>query len=68
MLNTISLKIVTTLMSRLQRDEKGASAVEYAILVGAVGAAVGVAVTSYGGQLSNLFSNIVSTATTKAPA
>jgi Flp pilus assembly pilin Flp len=47
--------------SRLGReDEKGASAVEYAILVGAVGAAVVLAVAGYTeSALGTLFSNII---------
>jgi pilus assembly protein Flp/PilA len=60
------LKIFCFVASRLQRDEKGASAVEYAILVGAVGAAVVAAVAGYSGKLTTLFSNIISTAQTPA--
>jgi pilus assembly protein Flp/PilA len=53
------LKIITAIMNQLQRDEEGASAVEYAILVGAVGAAVVLATNSYSGALTNLFGNII---------
>jgi pilus assembly protein Flp/PilA len=52
-------KVITALMNRLGRDEDGASAVEYAILVGAVGAAVVLAVSGYGTSLGTLFTNII---------
>jgi pilus assembly protein Flp/PilA len=44
---------------RLKREEKGASAVEYALLVGLIAAAVVAAVTLFGEQLSELFSDVV---------
>ena len=40
------------------KEEKGASAVEYALLVGLIAAAVFTAVTLFGGKLSSLFSNV----------
>ncbi len=42
----------------LKEDQRGASAVEYALLVGAIAAAVVVAVALFGTKLSTLFSNI----------
>ena len=57
------LKIAFAIVRRLSRDEKGASAVEYAILVGAVGVAVGAAVLSYATPLKDAFGNIIATAT-----
>jgi pilus assembly protein Flp/PilA len=59
MKDKIMLKIITTVMTRLGREEKGASAVEYAILVGAVGAAVVLAVANYKTALGTLFTNII---------
>lgn len=56
------LNNVIASMKRLHRDETGASAVEYAILVGAVGAAVGAAVLAYKPVLATLFSNMITTA------
>ena len=48
--------------NQLRRDQKGASAVEYAILVGAVGAAVGAAVLAYKPLLATLFTGMITTA------
>ena len=56
------LNIVTALVIRLRHDQQGASAVEYAILVGAVGAAVGAAVLAYKPLLATLFGGIITTA------
>jgi pilus assembly protein Flp/PilA len=47
------LKCVRSMMKRLSREEKGASAVEYAILVGAIGIALSAGATSFGTGLSN---------------
>jgi len=43
---------------RLKREEKGASAVEYALLVGLIAAAVVAAVTIFRPMLTGLFTNI----------
>ncbi|WP_116452382.1 Flp family type IVb pilin [Blastococcus litoris] len=43
---------------RLKREEKGASAVEYALLVGLIAAAVVAAVALFGPKLNTLFTNI----------
>ncbi|MGY1804925.1 Flp family type IVb pilin [Blastococcus sp. SYSU D00922] len=43
---------------RLKREEKGASAVEYALLVGLIAAAVVAAVAIFGEKLDGLFRNI----------
>jgi pilus assembly protein Flp/PilA len=56
------LKIYTTVIARLQRDEKGASAVEYAILVGVLGALVATAVTTFGTDLGTTFSGLITKA------
>jgi pilus assembly protein Flp/PilA len=49
---------ITDRLADLKRDETGASAVEYAILVGLLAAAVILAVTAFGGRISTLFSSI----------
>ena len=43
---------------RLKREEKGASAVEYALLVGLIAAAVVAAVALFGPKLNTLFTSI----------
>ena len=40
------------------KDEKGASAVEYALLVGLIAAAVVAAVALFGPKLNDLFTNV----------
>ena len=54
------LNIVTAIMVRLQRDEKGASAVEYAILVGAIAIGVAAVATTFGTSLGTAITNISS--------
>ncbi len=56
------LKIYTTIMSRLVRDQKGASAVEYAILVGVLGALVVTAVQTFGADLNTAFGGLAAKA------
>ena len=43
---------------RLKREEKGASAVEYALLVAGIAAIVVVAVKAFGPTLTSMFQNI----------
>ena len=45
-------------MRALKEDERGASSVEYAILVGLMAAAVIVAVTAFGGRINTFFQSI----------
>jgi pilus assembly protein Flp/PilA len=45
-------------LKALKDDQRGASAVEYALLVGLIAVAVYGAVTLFGGKLSTLFSGI----------
>lgn len=45
-------------LKALKEDEKGASAVEYALLVGLIAVAVVAAVTLFKGKLNTLFTNI----------
>ncbi|GAA1628308.1 Flp family type IVb pilin [Georgenia ruanii] len=49
------------------RNDRGATAVEYGLMVGLIAVAIIVAVTALGGQLKELFNN-VSTELTKAKA
>jgi pilus assembly protein Flp/PilA len=44
--------------TRLTREEKGATAVEYGIMVALIAVAIIVAVTALGGQLSTLFGTV----------
>jgi len=48
------------------RGEKGATAVEYGIMVALIAVAIIVAVTALGGQLSDLFDNITTRLTPPA--
>jgi pilus assembly protein Flp/PilA len=51
---------LVTLKDRLSTDrEKGATAVEYGLLVGLIAVVIIVAVTALGGRLNVLFQNIV---------
>lgn len=52
------LALYTDLSLRLRRDEKGATAVEYGIMVALIAVVIIVAVTLLGGQLTNLFGDI----------
>lgn len=50
--------LALTARDRLVREEKGASAVEYALLVAGIAAIVVVAVQLFGPTLSQMFQNI----------
>ncbi|TLM85919.1 Flp family type IVb pilin [Pseudarthrobacter sp. NamE5] len=52
------LSLFTNLMTRLRREEKGATAVEYGIMVALIAVAVIVAVTLLGGNLSKMFNDV----------
>jgi pilus assembly protein Flp/PilA len=56
------LNVFVAMMNRLQRNEEGASAVEYAVLVGAIGVAVAAAATAFSTPLSTAFANIITKA------
>ncbi|WP_307094361.1 Flp family type IVb pilin [Arthrobacter sp. V1I9] len=45
-------------MIRLRNDEKGATAVEYGIMVALIAVAIIIAVSTLGGTLSGLFENV----------
>jgi pilus assembly protein Flp/PilA len=58
-----TLSVVTTgrvsdRVQTLKNDERGASAVEYALLVGLIAIAVVAAVTVFGGKLKELFDGV----------
>ena len=48
----------TDRLRTLKEDERGASAVEYGILVGILAAAIVVLATAFGGRLTTFFANI----------
>ncbi|MDP9997770.1 Flp family type IVb pilin [Pseudarthrobacter sulfonivorans] len=52
------LSLYTNLMIRLRSDEKGATAVEYGIMVALIAVAIIVAVTTLGGTLSDMFDGV----------
>ena len=49
------LSLFTNLATRLRRDEKGATAVEYGIMVALIAVVIIVAVTLLGGTLNDMF-------------
>ncbi len=57
MLNIIAT-LHTFMTTRLTRDEKGATAVEYGIMVALIAVAIIAAVTIFGGQLSDVFEGL----------
>jgi pilus assembly protein Flp/PilA len=60
-LNTYAtlVSLVAFAQDRLKRDEKGATAVEYGLMVGLIAVVIIVAVTALGGELAGLFQTIV---------
>jgi pilus assembly protein Flp/PilA len=56
-LNTYAtlVSLVTFAQDRLKRDEKGATAVEYGLMVGLIAVVIIAAVTLLGGRLDGLF-------------
>jgi len=57
-LSYVAADRVADRMRALKDDDKGASAVEYAILVGAIALAVVIAVAVFAGKLKTAFDNI----------
>lgn len=53
-LKTLGFKI----QDRFQREETGATAVEYALLVGFIAIVLIVGLTAFGGQLNTFFNNL----------
>ncbi|TLM85468.1 Flp family type IVb pilin [Pseudarthrobacter sp. NamE2] len=52
------LSFYTNLMTRLRRDEKGATAVEYGIMVALIAVVIIVAVSTLGGTLNGMFETV----------
>jgi pilus assembly protein Flp/PilA len=52
------LSLYTNLSVRLQNNEKGATAVEYGIMVGLIAVVIIIAVTALGGTLSLMFEEV----------
>ncbi|RDV09732.1 Flp family type IVb pilin [Arthrobacter sp. RT-1] len=52
------LSLYTNLMARLRTDEKGATAVEYGIMVGLIAVVIIVAVSTLGGTLDGFFDSM----------
>ncbi len=65
------LQFLITLQSfvagRIERDEKGATAVEYGLMVALIALAIILAVTAVGTQLSALFNHIANTLNPLSP-
>jgi Flp pilus assembly pilin Flp len=55
----LAFMTATIVQGKDHRDEKGASAVEYAILVAAIIAVVGTAVAAFGTDLTAKFSGLI---------
>ena len=63
--------LVSLAQDRLKREEKGATAVEYGLMVGLIAVVIIVAVTTLGTELKELFTSIgsdLNKAGTTAPA
>ncbi|MBV8971687.1 MAG: Flp family type IVb pilin [Sphingomonadaceae bacterium] len=56
------------LLRSLKKDQSGASAAEYALLVAVIGGFVIAAVTAFGGSMKTAFSNQGTALTTAAPS
>jgi pilus assembly protein Flp/PilA len=56
------------LTTRFRRDDRGATATEYAMLIVFVALAIAVGAQALGGTLTTLFSNVATALTTQAPA
>ena len=60
--------LVAFAKDRLQREEKGATAVEYGLMVGLIAAVIIATVILLGGRLNTLFQQIVTALGGAAPA
>ena len=52
------LSLYTNLMIRLRNEEKGATAVEYGIMVALIAVVIIIAVSTLGGSLGTLFTDV----------
>ena len=57
-LYTTLYTLVSFAGERLKKEQKGATAVEYGLMVGLIAVVIIVAVTALGGRLNTLFTNI----------
>ena len=55
----VALSHVEAKLARFSREESGATAVEYALIVGLIAVAIIVAVTALGGSLTTLFQKAI---------
>ena len=62
------LSLYTNLMIRLRNEEKGATAVEYGIMVALIAVVIIVAVTLLGDNLSTMFDNVGGAVPTVMPS
>ncbi|MCU1518673.1 MAG: pilus assembly protein [Pseudarthrobacter sp.] len=62
------LSLYTHLMTRLRSEEKGATAVEYGIMVGLIAVVIIVAVTTLGGTIGGFFEGLNIELGTPSPA
>ena len=60
--------LVSLAQDRLKREEKGATAVEYGLMVGLIAVVIIVAVTALGDNLSSMFDGIANELEAPAPA
>jgi pilus assembly protein Flp/PilA len=49
---------MTTLIHRVLKDERGATSIEYAVIGAIISVAIVAAVTSIGGSLTGIFTNV----------
>jgi pilus assembly protein Flp/PilA len=53
------LELITKLMVHMQRDDEGATAVEYGLMVALIAGVIIAAVTALGGAVNNAFNTVV---------
>ena len=51
-------RILSAILTRFLRDERGATAIEYAMIASGVGVAIAATVTSLGSGVKGLFNNV----------
>ncbi|CCG02920.1 Flp family type IVb pilin [Blastococcus saxobsidens] len=59
--------LIAFAQTRMQREEKGATAVEYGLMVGLIAAVIIATVVTLGGQLNGLFQQITTQLGTATP-
>ena len=61
------MAFVSGIKTRLSNEEKGATAVEYGIMVALIAVVIIAAVTLFGGNLSTMFNNVAGKIPTTVP-